>query len=306
MAINMITGYTGEPHVTSSQAGAGNAGMYGTDRYILNVLEKLYYELLSNNLIRIKSGMILNQGRLMGIDYNDYVDLEIDNGQSGKKRCDLVVCTYSKNVENGIESAALKIVKGTSGDDYVVPEYETGNILANAVLDDFPLYKIYIDGLSVDSVTKIADVGVNITNISTQITQLQTLTTKLSQDVAILKQGFQRQLFSGAQKTGSIQLDGQAYQYKYLVLYINSSTTGTPFGTGIFPVLKTPPSQQAVLFTDTTADNNHSTYMGKFSIANELGSVLTIDRQVTNVTHISGSNHGGVSSYYIREIWGVF
>ena len=209
MAINMITGYTGEPHVTSSQAGAGNAGMYGTDRYILNVLEKLDYELISNNLIRIKSGMILNQGRLMGIDYNDYVDLEIDNGQSGKKRCDLVVCTYSKNVENGIESAALKIVKGTSGDDYVVPEYETGNILANAVLDDFPLYKIYIDGLSVDSVTKIADVGVNITNISTQITQLQTLTTKLSQDVAILKQGFQRQLFSGAQKTGSIQLEGK-------------------------------------------------------------------------------------------------
>ncbi|MFR6311001.1 hypothetical protein [Anaerofustis stercorihominis] len=183
MAINMITGYIGEPHVTSAQAGISHAGMYGTDRYVLDVLEGLEYELISNNLIRIKSGMVLNQGRFMGIDHNDYVDIEIDNGQNNKKRCDLIVCTYTKNVENGIESAELKNIKGISGDDYIMPEYTKGNIINNETVDEFPLYKININGLVIESIDKLFQLSSNFSKIDSNVINLTSAISGIEENI---------------------------------------------------------------------------------------------------------------------------
>ena len=163
MSLNLITGYAGKAHITSAGDGAVNAAIYGGGRYVLNAGECFGYELLSNNQIRIKSGYAMNQGRKIELAVSDYEDIEIDNGLQGVKRCDLIVISYEKNVASGIETATMKVIKGTSGDDYTDPEYTSGDILSGAILDDFPLYRVKINGLNVEAVEKLFEVRKGIT-----------------------------------------------------------------------------------------------------------------------------------------------
>ena len=162
-SLNLITGYAGKAHITSAGDGAVNAAIYGGGRYVLNAGECFDYELLSNNQIRIKSGYAMNQGRKIELAVSDYEDIEIDNGLQGVKRCDLIVISYEKNVASGIETAMIRVIKGTSGDDYVDPEHTSGDILSGAILDDFPLYRVKINGLNVEAVEKLFEVRKGIT-----------------------------------------------------------------------------------------------------------------------------------------------
>lgn len=155
MSVNLITGYAGTAHITSAGDGAINAGMYTTAKYVFNVGEKFGYEIISNNLIRIKSGYAINQGRKIELAVNDYEEVEIDNGLQGVKRCDLIVLHYEKNLTTGIETATMQVIKGTSGDDYTDPAYTSGNIIDGANEDDFPLYRVKINGLNVEAVEQM-------------------------------------------------------------------------------------------------------------------------------------------------------
>lgn len=155
MSMSIITGYTGTPHVTSEQGGAENAGMIGIGRYVFDLEQRFAYEIISNNLVRIKNGYGINQGRTFGIVVNDYEDLTIDNGLAGVSRHDLIVARYLKVVETGIESITLEVIKGTSSTSPVDPSYETGNILEGAVEDVFPLYRVVIDELTITSVVQL-------------------------------------------------------------------------------------------------------------------------------------------------------
>lgn len=152
MGVNLMTGYAGTPHVTSADDGAWNAGMYGDGKYVLDVGLKFAYELISNNLIRIKDGYAVNQGRKIGLAFSEYVECIIETGLQGVKRSDLIVLRYNKNMDSGIETASFEVIKGISGDDYVDPEYTSGNILEGGTVDDMPLYRVKLNGLSIEAV----------------------------------------------------------------------------------------------------------------------------------------------------------
>lgn len=165
MSTNLITGYAGKSHITSAGDGAVNAAVLGNGRYVLDIAEKFAYELISNNQIRIKSGYAVNQGRKIELAVNDYEELTIDNGLQGVKRCDLIAITYEKNLETGIETAVMNVIKGTSGDDYLDPEHTVGNILNGDAKDDFLLYRVKINGLSIESVEKLFEVRKSLINV---------------------------------------------------------------------------------------------------------------------------------------------
>ncbi len=158
MSTNLITGYAGKSHITSAGDGAVNAAVLGNGRYVLDIAEKFAYELISNNQIRIKSGYAVDQGRKIELAVNDYEELTIDNGLQGVKRCDLIAITYEKNLETGIETATMNIIKGTSGDDYIDPEYTAGDIIAGDIKDDFLLYRLKLNGISVEAVEPLFEV----------------------------------------------------------------------------------------------------------------------------------------------------
>ncbi len=154
MSVNIVTGYTGVAHVTSDDDRAKNSAIFGSSKFILDYGKKFAYEKLNNNQIRIKDGMAINQGTQMGIELNDFEDVVIENGTSGKTRIDLIVLRYEKNLDSGKESASLQVIKGTEADSSpTIPNYLSGNILDGGdLIDDMPLYSVTISSLTISAV----------------------------------------------------------------------------------------------------------------------------------------------------------
>ena len=152
MGIKIITGQSGEQHINSADDGAINIGMIGGGQYVLPTGNKLSCQKISNSIVRINDGIGINQGRFFCIPYGDYEDITIDNGVAGVKRCDLVVARYSLDADTAIETCEIVLIKGNSGAAYVVPSYIKSNIYEGGKTSDMPLYKIMINGTSIDSI----------------------------------------------------------------------------------------------------------------------------------------------------------
>lgn len=169
--------------------------------------------------------------------------------------------------------------------------------------------KIKLDGIArgatrVDVVDSLESTE---TDKALSANQGKTLKTSLNETlsrVAVLEDKTQPVLFEGAIKTGTFTLAENVYNFRMLVFFINSAEDGIPFGNGILPVLSSSPSAQTVIFSDTTALNSHSTYMGKIVRTSALDK-LQIAEVISNVSHKSGSNHTGGSTYFIRKVIGI-
>ncbi len=158
MSIHLITGYAGKEHITSADSGAFQAGIVGAGKYVLNTGNKFSCEVVNNNLIKVRDGDLINQGRHISIATNDYEECIIENGLQSVKRNDLIVARYRKNTETAIETAQIVVIKGISSANPVDPAYITGNILAGDETDDFPLYRVRLNGLSIGAVEPMFEV----------------------------------------------------------------------------------------------------------------------------------------------------
>ena len=208
MSLNLMTGYAGEPHITSADDGAVNAAIYGASKYVLNTGQKFAYELISNNLIKIKDGYAINQGRKIGQPIDDYEELTIDNGLQGVKRSDIIAIRYSKNPDTGIESAEFIVIKGTSGDDYKDPACQTGNIIQGDSVDDFPLYRVKIEGLTITAVEPMFDVLVSMEELQNKYNDILG-----SQDISKIGDG----TVTGAISSINSNLDNQPIFLPYVI-----------------------------------------------------------------------------------------
>ena len=181
MSVNIVTGLTGKSHVTSAQDGRKNAFTFGSGRYVFDSGSKFAYELVSNNLIKILDGDLIDQGRHICTEQNDYTDLTIDNGISGNNRKDLIVMRYQKNADTSIESASLVVIKGTSTSGVASdPDYTEGDILSGDLVDDFPLYRVNLTGLSITSVDRLFEV-LPVGGMYGVLSQLDELNTNVNQ-----------------------------------------------------------------------------------------------------------------------------
>ena len=181
--MNIITGYRGEPHITSAQDRAGNQGSYGTGSYVLNVGNKLAATIASANEIRIADGALCHQGCLANIDAGTYDSVAINNGTQGMNRIDRIVARYTKNAETNVESLDLVVIEGTAvSGTPSAPAYNTGNIQNGDSPVDMPLYQVRLTGVTVASVTKEFDY------VRTQ-KELDTAVSSLNSNLAISLSG---------------------------------------------------------------------------------------------------------------------
>lgn len=176
MGAHIVTGYAGKEHVTSADAGALNAGIVGSGKYVLKTGNQFAAEIVSNNLIKVKSGDLVNQGRHMRIDANDYEEVTIQNGAQSVKRNDLIVMRYKKDTSTLIETAEIVVIKGTAGSTATDPTYTSGDILAGATQDDFPLYRVELNGLNIEKVTPLFSTVPNLNELNTNLVKLATNT----------------------------------------------------------------------------------------------------------------------------------
>lgn len=171
--MEIITGYTGKPHVTSDQDRDVNIGVVGKGSYVLQTGMQLAAEVSSNNEIKIRDGVLMHQGCTASIKKNTYDSLIIINGSQGMKRIDLIVARYEKNQDNGIESLDLKVIQGTPAESTpTVPEYTEGDIQAGDYVADMPMYQVIIDGLNITEVKKVFEVAPDIDALKKEIAEL--------------------------------------------------------------------------------------------------------------------------------------
>lgn len=171
--MEIITGYTGKPHVTSEQDRDVNIGVVGEGSYVLQTGMQLAAEVSSNNEIKIRDSVLMHQGCTASIKKNTYDSLIIINGSQGMKRIDLIVARYEKNQDNGIESLDLKVIQGTPAESTpTVPEYTEGDIQAGDYVADMPMYQVIIDGLNITEVKKVCEVAPDIDALKKEITEL--------------------------------------------------------------------------------------------------------------------------------------
>lgn len=166
--MKIISGKTGSPHVTSQQFRQIMEGIIGDESYIIAGGENLEPELVSNNALKIRSGMLCHHGNVSCVDTGTYDEVELENGSQGMKRIDLVVNRYTRNEETGIESCDWVVLKGTPAESSpTVPEYTVGNLQNGDLVDDCPVFKVELDGIQVTGVMKMLSVlGSNLSDVS--------------------------------------------------------------------------------------------------------------------------------------------
>jgi len=165
--MEIITGYTGENHVTSMDDASLYRGIFGQGDYVLDVGNKFKATIIDNSTVRIMDGDLVIQGHQARIRANDYEEVTIDNGTPGQKRNDLIVARYQKNTTTGIESITLEVVKGTPGETATDPEIIQEDLTIGGIQRDYPLYRVSLNGLVLESVTSLFTVLPNFEDFMT-------------------------------------------------------------------------------------------------------------------------------------------
>lgn len=172
--MKIMTGKTGTPHVTSQQFRQLVEGTVGQDSYILTSGENLEPELQTNNLLKIRSGMMSHHGNLSIVDIGTYDEVTIQNGTQGMQRIDLVVNRYTRNESSGIEENAWVVIQGTpAASNPQVPAHTEGNLQEGDLVDDCPVFEVHLDGINVTEVVKLLDVTSDMSTLNASLSNIK-------------------------------------------------------------------------------------------------------------------------------------
>lgn len=154
MAIELITGRAGTPHVDSSDMRELYSSIVGRDRYLLNDHGTGVAEMQSANDCRLMPAELLVDGAHVRIT-GDGETVSIDNGSSSYDRVDVVALHYTSTGDSGsrVESISVEVVKGTpvdTGGEAKDPDMPSGSatILDGSTDVYIPYVRIKLVGLT--------------------------------------------------------------------------------------------------------------------------------------------------------------
>ena len=162
MALELVTGYWGQNHVTAEQEADLNAGIFGSGFYVLPVGEKMRAEAVTSNQVRIFDGIFVGYGRQASIEEGGYENVTIENGTAGLLRDDMIVVKYNKDEESGIESVSFDVLKGQTGSTAQDPVPNNQDIRAGAFESEMPLYRVKLNGLAIEEIEPLFTVPKSI------------------------------------------------------------------------------------------------------------------------------------------------
>ena len=227
--MDIITGYTGVPHVTAEQDRDINIGIFGNESYILPTGSQLKAEVSSNNEIKVRDGVVMHQGCAASIKKNTYDSLTIANGSQGMKRVDLIVARYSRDQSANVESLTLKVIQGTPAESNpTVPGYTSGDIQAGDLVADMPLYQVIINGLNITEVKKVFTIATSLTELNSNLANIKADLIKANNSLNVIGTEY----WSGIKNN---------YSYSKKETWVNNVSTVTiPAGTYIFTLKAAP------------------------------------------------------------------
>ena len=127
---------------------------------------------LSNNKVRIADGVLIVGGHFARIPYGKYEDCEIANGESGKKRNDIIVAVFETTGTGGIDEMRCTVKKGVAGTTAVDPELTQDDIYNNGKIREMPLYRVKIEGLSIVAVEPMFDLKPDVSTINKSLSYI--------------------------------------------------------------------------------------------------------------------------------------
>lgn len=185
--MKIVSGRTGSPHVTSQQFRQMLEGIIGQGSYIITSGENLKPELSSNNLLKIRSGMMAHHGCISCVDIGTYDEVTLTNGSQGMKRIDLIVNRYTRNAETEVENCSWKVIHGTPvASNPAVPAYTSGNLQNGDLVDECPAFEVHYDGINVTEVKSLLSVADGLSELSSNLLNVKADLIKANNNIAII------------------------------------------------------------------------------------------------------------------------
>lgn len=217
--MKIVSGRTGSPHVTSQQFRQMLEGIIGQGSYIITSGENLKPELSSNNLLKIRSGMMAHHGCISCVDIGTYDEVTLTNGSQGMKRIDLIVNRYTRNAETEVENCSWKVIQGKPvASNPAVPVYTSGNLQNGDLVDECPAFEVHYDGINVTEVKSLLSVTDGLSGLSSNLAKTNT----------VLENG--KPIFIDSTAQGTVNWDTNSFlkagiTYAFIVI-VSSNTSG--------------------------------------------------------------------------------
>ncbi len=141
MSVHLITGYAGKEHITSADQASFNASVFGEGNYVFNKGSVLKATALSGTAVSIADGDLILNGRHIRITGAETVNFDV--GVAGLSRIDIIAIAYRQDMDTGVESAELKVIKGIPNTIPASPEVGAG---------EFALYKVKFNGFALEEI----------------------------------------------------------------------------------------------------------------------------------------------------------
>jgi len=162
MAEKAITIYTPSnwaPHIfAEDDAQAFRAVFAGSG--ITDADNRLAATVVSNNSVRLDSGLYSNMGYLLSIPAGKNHALTIGSGTAGMYRRDLIVAEFRRGGGATADTHEFKVVAGNQSPNIGSasrPSLTQNNIATGGMLRQEALYEVLLNGTAISSVTRIAN-----------------------------------------------------------------------------------------------------------------------------------------------------
>ena len=165
--MRIITGYTGEAHITSADDQTLNFGRSGATRLdILSVGNRFSASAVGLNTVRIADGAGYLYGVGFRVPVGTYDDVPIASCTAGYKRIDLICAHYARG-EGGVESMSWRVVQGTetTGTPTDPDGLDSGIPWRGDNASDGAMYRVTVSGTSSMIVTPLFELAPNVNDM---------------------------------------------------------------------------------------------------------------------------------------------
>lgn len=193
--------HQGVSHITPARLATLHRGTIAQNDYVLSVGQKFKTEIISNNVVRVYDGALIQGGIRGEIEQGDYRDVEISNGIIGMKRNYLIVCRWSVDNEDGRKThQEIVAVEGaaTEGEPQD-PETNTNLIEEGAQIHDTVLYRVVKEGLDIVKIDPLFKVLMNVEEL---MEMQREINSKLNMEKIIIVRNNKKSAFRHPQAYG--------------------------------------------------------------------------------------------------------
>ena len=161
-----------EPHIYAEDDAAIYQAICGADG-VFQIGQQCESQVISNNKVRVKDGVIIVGGHFARIPYGDYIDFEIANGQTGKKRNDILIAKFVTTGSGGIDTFTGEVKQGAAATGEATdPALTQNDLYQGGKIREMPLYRVKLDGLSITEVEPMFDLIPTIPTLNSYLSEL--------------------------------------------------------------------------------------------------------------------------------------